>query len=102
MPIAQCGMTSAYAIQPRLRQQPRPGPGRLGWLAWFKMLLGLGGGVGWGSFVQLERQELPNQITSFACSSRGVFFNLNTKNNQNKNLIRLLIQGRFVQLEPQE
>ena len=22
---------------------PSPGPGRLGWLAWFKMLLGLGG-----------------------------------------------------------
>ena len=28
-----------------MRQQPGPGPGRLGWLAWFKMLLGLGG---WG------------------------------------------------------
>ena len=32
----------------RLRQQPGPGPGRLGWLAWFKMLLAWGGGVGGG------------------------------------------------------
>ena len=33
-------------LAPRLRQQPGPGPGRLGWLAWFKMLLAWGGGVG--------------------------------------------------------
>ena len=32
-------------MEPRLRQQPDPGLGRLGWLAWFKMLLGLGGGA---------------------------------------------------------
>ena len=37
---------NAFTICPRLRRQPGPGPGRLGWLAWFKMLLGLGGGVG--------------------------------------------------------
>ena len=35
-------------IGPRLRQQPGAGPGRLGWLAWFKMLLAWGGGVGGG------------------------------------------------------
>ena len=32
-------------VLPGLRQQPGPGPGRLGWLAWFEMLLGLGGGA---------------------------------------------------------
>ena len=32
-------------VDSRLSQQPGPGPGRLGWLAWFKMLLAWGG---WG------------------------------------------------------
>ena len=39
------GPAKYVPIGPRLRQQPGPGPGRLGWLAWFNMLLAWGGGV---------------------------------------------------------
>ena len=36
----------ANRLRPRLRQRPGPERGRLGWLAWFKMLLAWGGDRG--------------------------------------------------------
>ena len=46
--IAYCFTSRGMYVEPatRLRQQPGPGPGRLGWLARFKMLLAWGVGCG--------------------------------------------------------
>ena len=73
-----CGYCYCPYVLPRLRQQPGPGPGPLGWLAWFKMLLAWGGRGGNFMYLRHNSPFMTAEIILHVCihtnSSMRVFW----------------------------